>query len=214
MLKVYGSELSAPANRVRFTANAVGLDHEFIHVNLREGEHRKAEFLKINPIGKVPAIDDDGFTMFESGAICKYICRKKPSNIYPEDIKQRSLIDQWSEFAVLHVLASVGRLLFNRVFAPMINIDVDERSIKDGLDFLDRYLPLIEQRLSESEFIAGDQFSLADITLISSLDPVEVAQFDISSYKTIVKYRTELKQQDWYQKCYKDYGEPLKQMTK
>lgn len=205
--------MSGPANKVRFTANALGLEYEYIQVSLRDGEHRKEEYLKINPVGKVPSLDDDGFTLFESGAICRYLCEKQETSLYPKDPKQRAVIDQWSDFAVLHILANVGRLLFNRIFAPMVNIAVDERSIEDGLKFLDRYLPLVDQQLGKSKYIAGDQLTLADFAMISALDPVEVSQFDISQYKNIVRYRDDLRAQDWYQKCYKVYGEPLKQMS-
>ena len=58
MLKIYGSELSFPANKVRFAANALNLKYEYIKVNLRVQENRTEEFLKINPSGKIPAIDE------------------------------------------------------------------------------------------------------------------------------------------------------------
>ena len=73
MLTIYGADLSSPANKVRFVANHIGLDYEYRRVNLREKEQRQEWFLKINPIGKVPAMDDGGFCLFESGAICKYL---------------------------------------------------------------------------------------------------------------------------------------------
>ena len=79
MLKIYGADLSSPANKVRFAANALGLEYEYIQVKLRDGEHKKSEFLKINPVGKIPVIDDDGFVLFESGAIAKYLCVKHNS---------------------------------------------------------------------------------------------------------------------------------------
>ena len=79
MLKIYGADLSGPANKVRFVANYLGLKYDYVVVKLREGEHQKPEFLKINPIGKIPAIEDDGFTLFESNAICRYLADKNNS---------------------------------------------------------------------------------------------------------------------------------------
>ena len=70
MLTIYGSDLSAPAIKVRLTASWMGIEHKWQLVNLREGEQKNEWFLKINPVGKVPAIDDDGFHLSESNAIC------------------------------------------------------------------------------------------------------------------------------------------------
>ena len=85
MLKIYGANLSGPANKVRFTANYLGLDYEYVQVKIREGEHRHPEFLAINPVGKIPAMDDDGFVLFESSAIVRYLAEKHDSDLYPKD---------------------------------------------------------------------------------------------------------------------------------
>ena len=95
MLKIYGGDLSSPANKVRFVANYLGLKYEYIAVKLREGEHQKPEFLKINPIGKIPAIDDAGFCLFESNAICRYLADKSSSSVYPRGLQERAIVDEW-----------------------------------------------------------------------------------------------------------------------
>ena len=59
--------------------------------------------------------------------------------------------------------------------------------------------------LGKSKYLAGDKFTLADINLFAILDPSELGQIDTKSYSNIVKWRNELKSQDWYQKCYKDF---------
>jgi len=213
MLKIYGADLSSPSNKVRFVANMIGLEYDYKQISIRDGENRKEEFLRLNPAGKVPAIDDDGLTLFESGAIVKYLCDKHHSDLYPQDLNQRAIINQWDDFVVIHVLGAISRVLFNRLFAPMINIEVDERSLSDGLKFLDKFLPVINTQLANSSYLAGQNLSLADITLLASLDPCEVAQIDLSPYGSIVKWRNALKQNDFYTKCHKDYGDVLKQMT-
>ena len=147
MLKIYGSDLSSPSNKIRFTANYLGLPFEYIKINLRAGEHQTSEFLKINPVGKIPVMDDGGFILWESGAICKYLANKQTSDLYPGDPKARAIVDQWLDFATLHVGMAVSRVMYNRVFAPLRKEEVDERSIKDNLKFLDRFLPIVDQHL-------------------------------------------------------------------
>jgi glutathione S-transferase len=71
MLIIYGSDFSAPANKVRFVANALGLDYEYKVVRIRDGENKTEEFKKMHPAGKIPVINDHGFILFESNAIIK-----------------------------------------------------------------------------------------------------------------------------------------------
>src|SRR3989338_8931270 len=140
MLKIYGSDLSSPANKVRFVANHLGIKYEYIKVNLRAGEHLKPEFLKVNPVGKVPAIDDGGFCLFESSAIIRYLADKNNSAVYPKELKARAVVDEWMDFGSMHVGAALSKVTYNRLFAPMRGTPVDENSIKEGLGFLERFL--------------------------------------------------------------------------
>lgn len=214
MLKIYGADLSSPANKVRMVANVLGLEYEYKKVNLREGEHRRPEFLALHPAGKIPAIDDNGFVLFESDAIVKYLAAKQKSSFYPADLKARAIVDQWMDFVTIHVGGAMSKILFNRVFAPIIKVEVDERSLQDGLSFLERFLPIIENQLKKNKYLAGQEMSLADFDLLANLDPSEAAGIDLGKYPTIIRWRNELKQKDFYQKVHKEYGESLKQMAK
>ena len=211
MLKIYGGDLSSPANKVRFVANSLGLQYEYIQIKIREGQNRTPEFLKLHPAGKIPVIDDDGFVLFESNAIIRYLARKQKSPLYPSDLKQRAVVEQWMDFSSIHVGDAVSRLFYNRVLAPMIKVPVNEQSIQDGINFLSRFLPIVNNQLGENFYLAGQEVSLADIVLLAVLDPCEVSGIDISSYSNIVKWRNALKQKDFYTKCHKEYGESLKQ---
>ena len=212
MLKIYGANLSAPANKVRMTANVLGIAYEYVQVKIREGDNRKPEYLKLHPAGKVPVINDNGFVLFESDAIVKYLANSVLSPLYPDEFKQRAVIDQWMDFIALHVGSAMGRVLFNRVFASFAKIPVDERSLNDGLKFLDRFLPVVDQQLAKGRYIASNNFSLADISLLATLDPAEVAGVELSSYEHIVKWRAGLIRKDFYTKCHTSYDEALKAM--
>lgn len=213
MLKIYGSDLSSPANKVRFVANYLNLKYDYIFVNLREGAQHKPEFLKINPVGKIPAIDDDGFTLFESNAICRYLADKQNSPIYPKSLKERAVVEEWLDFGSMHVGAAVSKVVYNRIFAPIRKIAVDEVSLKEGLEFLTRFLPIVDHQLVKNKYLLGDQITLADFNILAGLDPVEAALIDISQYGRIIRWRNELKKQEFYTKCHKEYGESLKQPT-
>ena len=211
MLTIYGSDLSGPANKVRFVANVTGISYEYRRINLREKEQKQEWFLKINPLGKVPAMDDGGFCLFESGAICKYLCNKAGSNLYPQDLKQRAIVDQWIDFSSLHIGINVSKVVYNRLFAPRTGAPVSQESINDGLNFLSQYLPYIEKQLTDHQFLAGAQMTLADVTLLASLDPCELSGIDLGKYAKLCAWRNSLKAQDFYTQCHKEYGESLKQ---
>jgi len=211
MLKIYGSDLSAPSNKVRFAANALNLKYDYIRINLREGEHKTPEYKKLHPANKVPVIDDDGFVLFESNAIIRYLADKNNYSIYPKDLKQRALVDQWLDFGSMHVGMALSKVVYNRIFAPRIGVPVDENSLKEGLNFLERFLPVVDEQLSKNKFLIGNQMTLADINLLALLDPAEVASVDLSKYKSLSVWREALRQQDFYTKCHKEYGEMLKQ---
>ena len=110
MLTIYGADLSPPSFKVRFAANALALTYEYKKVDLINGENTSEDFLKLNPAGKVPVIQDDGFVLYESNAILKYLAATSESPLYPAGIKQRALIDQWMDFVSHHVATAMNRV--------------------------------------------------------------------------------------------------------
>ncbi|MCH7635437.1 MAG: glutathione S-transferase family protein [Proteobacteria bacterium] len=209
MLKIYGFDFSSPANKVRMCANALGLEYEYIQVNMQEGEHKSDKYLAVNPAGKVPAIDDDGFTLFESNAIMKYFCDKSSSSYYPKDPLERAVVDQWCDFVSIHVYMALGRVVFNKIVAPQMGFDVDERSLRDGQVFLGQFLPVIEGQLGKTELLAGDELTIADFCLLATVDPAEMIELDLTPYPKLNAWRENLRAQEFYQNVHKFFGESM-----
>ncbi|MBI5415852.1 MAG: glutathione S-transferase family protein [Candidatus Omnitrophica bacterium] len=211
MLTIYGSDLSAPANKVRFAANAIGVKYEYKRVDLRAGDHLKPEFLAVNPVGKVPAVDDGGFRMFESNAIIRYLADKNNSPLYPRDLRERAVVDMWLDFGSMHVGTVLSKVIYNRIFVPLRGLPADENSLQEGLKFLERFLPVVDGQLAKNKYIAGAKFTLADINLLALFDPCEIAAIDISPYKNIVRWRAALRKEKFYTDCHQAYGVSLKE---
>jgi glutathione S-transferase len=155
-------------------------------------------------------MDDDGFCLFESNAICKYLCDKQGSSLYPKDAKKRAVVDQWIDYISFHVGANFMPVVYNRVFAPRMSRPVNEKAITDGLECLKQYLPVVEKQLAMHKHVVWAEASLADIILLSLLEPAEIAQIDLSAYPKLIAWRLALKQQKFYTSCYKEYGAMLK----
>src|SRR3989338_3751595 len=210
MIKLYGIAFSSPVNKVRYALNYLGLKYDWEQTNPMQGENQAAEYLESFPTGKIPAIEVDGFKLAESNAIIRYLAAINNSPIYPADAKKRALVDVWLDYCSIHVGAAMGRILYNRIFAPMNNKPVDEASLQTGLDFLAKYFPIIEKQLSKNTYLkntylAGKEFTVADINLLATLDACELVQINLAPYPQITKWRNGLKAQDFYKKCYKDY---------
>ena len=100
MLTIYGADLSSPSNKVRFVANVLGLEYTYRPVKLREGENKSEWYVQLHPAAKIPVMDDDGFVLFESNAICKYLLTQKNSPLYPQELKSRAIVDQWVDLVL------------------------------------------------------------------------------------------------------------------
>ena len=209
MLKIYGFDLSSPANKVRMTANLLGVEYEYVRLNPMKGEHKSEAHLKVHPAGKVPAIEDGDFKLFESNAIIRYLGRKHPSKYYPNDVEQAAIIDQWIDFSSQHIGANVAKVAFNKLFATKLGFEPDLKSMEDGRNFLTQFLPLIETQLSAHDYLTGNQLTLADICLLSCLDPVELIEFSLNDYPSITKWRDGLQQQAFYKKVHKHFAEGM-----
>jgi len=202
MIKIHGNSVSIPCNKVLYTCNLLGIDYEWIEKDFRSGEMKAPEFLALHPAGKVPVMEDDGFVLFESEAICRYLCEKKGSALCPKDIKARALMDQWTAFSVNHVGLATVKVVFNRLIAPMFDLPVDENSLKEGEEWLGRYLPIVDQRLSESNCLAGEAITLADITLLSFVETFDQAKVSLAPYPRLSTWLSSLQAQEFWQKAH------------
>jgi len=142
------------------TLEELGIPYEVHVVNLMAGDQKKPEYLKINPNGRIPAIvdrEEDGFAVFESGAIMIYLA-EKAGRLLPADRRGRSRVIQWLMFQMGGVGPMMGQAnVFYRYFPEKIQPAIDRYQNESR-----RLFEVLDGRLAESEWLAGD-FSIADI---------------------------------------------------
>ena len=206
-MKLYGNNFSFNSNKVRFAANAMNIPLEFQSVDLAAGQQRTPEFLKINPVGRIPCLVDGAFTIFESNAIIRYLAEKSNSPLYPKDLQARTIVNQWLDFGSIHVGGAMGKILFNTFIYKMVNAPLDERSLAEGRQFLANFLKIIDGQLAKTAYIAGDQMTLADLNILANLDPCEITQSDLSAFPKVVAWRKKLLAQSFYTKVFPSYTE-------
>ena len=99
-ITVYLDYMSQPSRAVLALLKFNNIPHRVVAIRVQKGEHLTPEYQKVNPLQKVPAIDDSGFVLAESHAILRYLCNTRPvkENWYPNDAKKRAMIDRYLEW--------------------------------------------------------------------------------------------------------------------
>ncbi|KAK9271096.1 hypothetical protein L1049_026685 [Liquidambar formosana] len=167
-VKVYGPPLSTAVSRVLACLLEKDVEFQLITINMAKGEHKKPDFLKIQPFGQVPAFQDDSISLFESRAICRYICDKYADRgnkgLYGTNPLEKASIDQWLEAEGQSFNPPSSALVFQLAFAPRMKLKQDEGVIKQSEEKLAKVLDVYEKRLGDSRFLAGDEFTVADLS--------------------------------------------------
>src|SRR5712671_4782571 len=115
-MRLYYHPLSSNSRRVVMTAIQLDAKIDLIFIDLIKGEHRASEYLRLNPNGKVPLLDDDGFYLWESHAIMQYLADKTPGQtIYPQEIQARADVNRWLFWSAYHFTPAVGSISREKV---------------------------------------------------------------------------------------------------
>lgn len=178
MLKVYGGVRSR-VTIVQWYLEELDVPYELILLDMQAGEHRQPPFLEINPFGKVPAIVDGDFVLWESGAILLYLAEKYGELTEPE---QRAEAAQWTLFA-------------NATLGPGIFVETSRDREAPKL-----FAPL-QARLEQHPFLLGDIFTVSDVAVGSMLAYMPLMlKLDFAEYPAIAAYLQRLGDRPAFQK--------------
>lgn len=191
-ITLYNWPGSPPCGFVLALAKQLGLQLSIKNLDLANKEQLSEQYLKINPFHKVPAIDDDGFIVYESVAIAYYLLRKyaPKSDLYPEDMKLRTHIDQ----AIAAICGTVHPQVAD-FFRPRILLKTKPRA-EELTAYEDNVVKGMQQLIGDRKFAVGDRLTLADLAIIPQLAlALEVTPIDLSKYPTLVSYYQHIKSQ-------------------
>lgn len=163
---------SFPASRslrVAWTLEELGLEYECRHVDLGGGEGQTEAFLARHPDGKVPALEDGGLTLFESGAICRYLADRygEPGGLLPASLEDRARVDQWLFFIIGELEQALWTQAKHKFALP------GEQRVPAVLPTaaweFQRAIRALERRFDGEGWLVGDHFTLADLLLAHTL---------------------------------------------
>lgn len=168
MMKLYGF---GPTRSLRalWGLKELGLEYEFIPVNLVAGEHRKPDFLALNPAGKVPVLVDGDLVIPESAAIVLYLAEKYPEKtLMPTSLAQRSQVYRWVMFAMTELEQPLWRITKHTFLYP------EEKRLPQDVDLaredFTAMASVLERHLKGRQFIVGDRVTVADCVTAYLMD--------------------------------------------
>jgi glutathione S-transferase len=166
MLKIYGSVRSR-ASRTLWMAFELGIPYEHADYNPRSPETRTPAYLGVNPNGSVPAIDDDGFILWESMAINVYLAKKHASPLAPKDAQSEALTWQWSLWETDRLDRQVVNYVNHTSGLP--EAQRDKRIAELAWADIVPALTTLNGVLAIRKWLVGDAFSLADLNVAGAL---------------------------------------------
>lgn len=175
-MRIFGDIDSGNCLKVKYTADALGLAYEWVPVDIMRGESRTPEFLAMSPMGQVPVVQfDDGRALAQSNAIIRYLARG--TRLLPDDPFAQAQVDGWLFWEQNSHEFFVAGARFQMVYLGRTKAQREPLRVERGdqaLDFMDR-------ALTDRPYLAGDDFTIADIALLAYTRLAGQGGFELST---------------------------------
>lgn len=188
-MKIHELKETPNGRRVRMFLAEKDISMEYQQVDLKGGENLTPEFLAKSPTARTPVLElDDGDFISESVAICRYFEELHPDTpLFGGSAKQKAIVEMWQRRIEFHFLMNVASCFRNVTgFFKDRETPVKEWGEVCGIEAL-KFYDVLETQLSQTEFVAGDEFSIADITCICTIDFAKVMKLNPSEHHVNVQ---------------------------
>ncbi|MBM3504898.1 MAG: glutathione S-transferase family protein [Alphaproteobacteria bacterium] len=189
-MKHYANPMSPNSRKVAAVAQHLGIALDTKVVNIPAGETRQPEFLKINPNGKVPVLEDGNFVLWESNAICQYLCDQKPGNaLLPTNPKNRADVTRWQSWELAHWDPACASLIWENLLKKgFTGQGPDPAAVKAGEDKFHTVAKVLDGHLKGREYLVGSSLTLADISVAAYLMYAQPAKIPVEGYANIKRW--------------------------
>lgn len=175
-MKLHHHPLSGHSHRAVLLASLLNLSHELVEVDLKAGEHKRPEFLALNPFGQVPVLEDDGVVVADSNAILVYLAKKAGRTDWlPDDPRGAAAVQRWLSVAAGEVAYGPAAARLITVFGAKFNAD-------EVIGRAHTLLGRLEARLEDSDWLVGSQPTIADVAIYSYVARAPEGNVDLSDY--------------------------------
>ena len=185
MLQLYGNSLSR-AMRCMWMLEEMGLPYELIKKSTRPEDLQSSAYLRLNPNARIPTLVDGSVVIWESMAINLYLAQKYDGPLHFTKPEVLGLAAQWSFWAMLEMEALLLELLMHRAMLPEFGRDPSYAE-RDEL-LLKKPLGMLDAALAARSYLAGDEFTVADLTVASILAWGKMSKLDLSGVPYVAKW--------------------------
>jgi glutathione S-transferase len=189
-MKLYDSKVAPNPRRTRIFLAEKGISVPTEQVDMMKMEHKTPEYTAINPLQRMPALVlDDGTVITESLAICRYFDALQPEpRLFGEGAKEIALVEMWSRRVENNFFATVAAV-FRHLHPAMKELEVPQVPAwaEANRPRVMEFLELLDAELGQREFIAGDRFTVADITALCTIDFMKPARLTVPEGAANVK---------------------------
>ena len=169
MIKLRFHPLSTYSRRVRIALIEKKIAHELVLVDMAQRKHRDPAYLALNPYGRVPVLEEDGFVLYESTAILNYLEATHPAPaLVPADPQGRALVDMHMKLCDIQMTRHAGTIVFPKRFLPKERWN--EAAIAEAKGEIEKHLAILERQLAGKTYLVAEQFTLAEICYIPYLE--------------------------------------------
>src|SRR5919197_4126711 len=162
MLRLHYHPLSTYSRRVRMALIEKGIEAELVEVDMANRAHRRPEYLRLNPYGRVPTLEEDGFVLYESTAILEYLEATRPSPaLVPPDARGRALVAMHVKLCDLQLTRQTGTIIFPKRFLPKERWD--EQAMAQAKKEIEKHLEILEAQLAGKTYMVGDRYGLVEV---------------------------------------------------
>ncbi|NKC11830.1 MAG: glutathione S-transferase [Gammaproteobacteria bacterium] len=164
MLTILGRRTSGNVMKPLWVADELSIAYEQVDIGGTFGGNDQPDYLAKNPMGLVPTIIDDGFVLWESNAITRYLCQKYGTGVlYPQDPQARATADTWMDWQLTAISPMMRPVFWGLVRTPPA--ERDQASIAAGIEQGIKLFGMLDAYLADRRYIAGDTLSMGDIPL-------------------------------------------------
>ncbi len=178
-MRLYYYPLSGHAHRAHLFLSLIGADFELVEVDLMAGEHKTPEFLKLNPFGQVPVLEDDGVIVSDSNGIMVYLARKfGKTDWLPEGVIEAAQVQRWLSVAA-------GELAYGAAAARLITVFGAKRDADEVIGRGAALLTILEGLLAGQAWLVADRPTIADVALYSYTARAPEGNVDLQPYPAV-----------------------------
>jgi glutathione S-transferase len=200
-MKLYSHRLSLNCYKVRLLLAFLNREYDYENVDLVNDRHKSDEFLALHPLGQVPVLVDDNFSIWDSQAILVYLARKFESERWlPLNAKANAQITAWLSFAAKELAIGIAAARVHHIlggqginFVTRLNINIDQATAQG-----EKSLAVLDRHLADRQWLVGDAPTLADIACFPAIEFAHEGKIGLSAYPHVRAWVERMKQLPGY----------------